>query len=365
MEKPQRKGIVVQRLPKTRDPRRGTNKTFLKRKEKTTHGTQYWTLRNQPNLSSDKPPTEQNGMEGWFQQLEQATLASLATFDEVDATLAFLLLRDPTASEPGDLPMGPARDRLSTLFSFPCAFPPSTCPARDSPPPDVLLVGGPCSLGVLLASTILRAATRAEGYSDLGALVAGSGVPSAPLPSEYWARAVCWLNRHCAGHFAGGTLPFVSWWAHLAHWLGVSIHASSPHAPLGTWTLRASGRCYVENRDICDDIRKQPCPLAAVATLLMEQPIRVWGPGSSFVSTTRRVLSTLVSGGLPLAPDGELMAAERRGRAFYICEMTRTPGLHQKRATKNDQRGEKQPPQTPSEGSDGEDVQYWLRTPTR
>ena len=260
-------------------------------------------------------------MEDWYRQLEKATLASLETFELQDAVLAFAVTRDPTVLVPADLPPGDARERLSALFDSDVFHLSPDCPDSDNPPPNVLRVGGPCSLGVLLASTLVRAAIRADGFSALGALVAGSGVPASPCPSWFWTRVIVWLNSHCAGTFDNISLPLVSFWAHWARRLGVSIRAPYSSSPLEEWRVLTSGRRYSERNDLRHDIRNFPCPLAAISTLLFDHPIRVWGPSGSFTSTTRRTLATLVSGGVTLSLDDEVQRAARRSRTFYICEM--------------------------------------------
>ena len=167
-----------------------------------------------------------NAIATTIRSLDPSTLASLEIFDQQDATLAFALSRNAALPLPSDLPAGDARERLSELFA--CGIfrsstarpPPGPAPSAWRGQEDV------CPASLLLATAVLRAGSRAEGFSPLGALVAGSGVLSAPCPALLWSRAALWLGSHCAGSIRGADFRFISFTAQLARCLGLFL--SSP-----------------------------------------------------------------------------------------------------------------------------------------
>ena len=233
--------------------------------------------------------------------MERATLVSLSTFDENDADLAFALLQDPLIEHPDELPTEHLRTLLRDLCGRGTIRLDFLAPLPDLRPSETS--EAPCALSLLLATTLLRAAVRTEGHSTLGALVAGSGVPGAPCPSRGWSQAALWLNAHGFGAFRGGTFGFVTFATHLSREMGISLWAPDQSSPLEDWVIRVpSDRRYMGVSDVCNDIRHFPSPLNAFATLVMEYPIRIWGPSSSFLSSARDALSTLVSSRVPLPP---------------------------------------------------------------
>lgn len=251
-------------------------------------------------------PRSRNTQAEQLRSLELATLASLVTSEQQDATLASSPSRDAAIALPTDLPVGEARDRLSGLFNCGVFRTTPVCPSPVPAPSEWPGQEGAFPTSLLLDSTVLRAGVRAEGVSPLGALVAGSGAPAAPRPDLLWDRDAIWLGSHCAGSFRGTDFPFTSFVAHLSRGLGMFLSAPHPSSALEEWRVFTNGRRFVEKLGLCDDIRRFPFPLAAAANFICGHPVRVWGPDDSFPTSVRVALSTLVRcdrfplSGLPL-----------------------------------------------------------------
>ena len=200
----------------------------------------------------------------WEDRLLVAAFFSATHTSDRDLEAARLLRANTEALVPSQLPKSKIRRYLKNIFKeqrIRLSFGPAT-PSNTFG--NGFTITEPCFPSLLVA-TVLIYLGNSKRWNELRTKTSKHTNRFPPMTYKATIGIALMMNKTCVGVVEGRTLPFIPYLCALATRAGVRVTAPSQGADPDTWRVSLTGRPFIHQNFVFDNIRDLQSPLEALA----------------------------------------------------------------------------------------------------